>query len=200
MIIVQTKLYYTTIVSWYFCTIYNCSLISLILQYCYFLLHIDNLPEQHVLHSFSLNFELPTIHFPTKKSQQNPKVIISIPREAWSVWLGWNTPRTVLVPWGSQKLALGAVATGATGLTIHHNTKVRILQLGGGGWGSENQITMLEGIRKLMLFFFVKLEYQHSVYVFMIQVYDFVYWYVMYFRFIHAFVCRKCFIFSEHLN
>lgn len=25
---------------------------------------------------------------------------------------------------GSQKLALGAVATGATGLTIHHNTKV----------------------------------------------------------------------------
>ena len=72
-------------------------------------------------------------------------------------------------------MALGAVATGATGLTIHHNTKVRILQLGGGGgWGLENQITMLEGIRKLM-FFFVKLEYQHSVYVFMIQVYDFVY-------------------------
>lgn len=26
---------------------------------------------------------------------------------------------------GSQKLALGAVATGATGLTIHHNTKAR---------------------------------------------------------------------------
>ncbi|CAK9102489.1 Extended synaptotagmin-3 (E-Syt3) [Durusdinium trenchii] len=32
---------------------------------------------------------------------------------------------TVLARAGSQKLALGAVATGATGLTIHHNTKER---------------------------------------------------------------------------
>ena len=32
-------------------------------------------------------------------------------------------PLTLPTCEGSQKLALGAVATGATGLSIHHNTK-----------------------------------------------------------------------------
>lgn len=71
-------------------------------------------------------------------------------------------------------MALGAVATGATGLTIHHNTKVRILQLGG-GLGLRKPDYHVGRYSEVDVVFFVKLEYQHSVYVFMIQVYDFVY-------------------------
>lgn len=61
-------------------------------------------------------------------------------------WGFGKSMATILARAGSQKLALGAVATGATGLTIHHNTKER--HFGSDVLSSEQEVEWLNAAIK----------------------------------------------------
>eukprot|EP00434_Breviolum_minutum_P015290 symbB.v1.2.013474.t1/scaffold954.1/size149253/1 len=61
-------------------------------------------------------------------------------------WGFGKSMATLLARAGSQKLALGAVATGATGLTIHHNTKER--HFGSDVLSSEQEVEWLNAAIK----------------------------------------------------